>query len=65
MKLNKNNIIYFDPSRLVKSGKINKIIFNKTETLSSTNLKIYGYHPVSCNINNNKNLIFKNYSKNQ
>ena len=65
MKLNKSNIICFCPSRLIKSGKINKIIFNKTETLSSNNLKIYGYYPVLDNINSNKNLIFKNHSKNQ
>ena len=63
ISLNKNDIICFEPSRLIKSGKINKIIFNKTETLSNNDLEIYGYHPVSHN--NTNDLIFKYYSKNQ
>ena len=43
----KDNIICFDQSRIINLGKINKIIFNKTETLSNNSLKIKGYHPVS------------------
>ena len=65
IQLNKNNIVCFDTARLSKSGKINKIIFNKTETLSKNYLDVYGYHPVSNNINNPNYLIFKNYSKEQ
>ena len=65
MQLNKNNIKCFDAARLSKSGKINKIIFNKTETLSNNYFEIYGYHPVSCNINKPNHLFFKNYSKKQ
>ena len=65
IQLNKSNIVCFDTARLSKSGKINKIIFNKTETLSKNYLDIYGYHPVSYNTNNPNNLIFKNYLKEQ
>ena len=43
----KDNIFCYDQSRLINLGKINKIIFNKTETLSNNSLTIKGYHPVS------------------
>ena len=65
IKLNKVDLVCFDKSRLIKSGKINTIIFNKTETLSENYLEINGYHPVSYSINKHNNMIFKNYSKNQ
>ena len=45
--------------------KINTIIFNKTETLSENSLEIYGYHPVSYNINRNYQIICKNILKSQ
>ena len=64
-RLNKKNIICFDKSRLIKSGKINKIIFNKTETLSENIINIHSCHPVSYNIKKPNKLIFKNYSINQ
>ena len=65
IKLNKVDLVCFDKSRLIKSGKINTIIFNKTETLSENYLEINGYHPVTYSINKHNNMIFKNYSKNQ
>ena len=64
-RLNKKNIICFDKSRLIKSGKINKIIFNKTETLSENIINIHSCHPVFYNIKKPNKLIFKNYSINQ
>ena len=64
-QLNKSNIICFDKSRLIKSGNINTIIFNKTETLSNNYIKIHSYHPVSYKIKKSKKLIFNNYSVNQ
>ena len=65
LQLYKLNIVCFDKSRLIKSGKINTIIFNKTETLSENYLEIEGYHPISLNINKPNQFIFKHYSKSQ
>ena len=65
INLNKLEIECFDKSRLIKSGKINKIFFNKTETLSETSIEINGYHPVSYNINKPDHMIFRNYLKNR
>ena len=63
-QLNKNNILCFDNSRLIKSGEINTLLFNKTETLCKTELEIYSYHPVSLSNKKPFHLIFKNYFKN-
>ena len=65
IKLNQVDLVCFDKSRLIKSGKINTIIFNKTETLSKKDLEIYSYHPVSKSLNKANHIIFKNYLKNQ
>ena len=65
INLKKLDLVCFDKSRLIKSGKINTIIFNKTETLSENSLEIYGYHPVSYNINRNYQIICKNILKSQ
>ena len=65
IKLNQLDIVCFDKSRLIKSGKINTIIFNKTETLSQKDLEIYSYHPVSKSLNKANQIIFKRYLKNQ
>ena len=65
LELNRLNIVCFDKSRLIKSGKINTIIFNKTETLSENLLEIEGYHPISSNINRPNHFIFRYYSKSQ
>ena len=63
--LSTKNIICFDLSRLINSGKINKILINKTETLSNNYFTIQGYHPISF-VSNKKNLIkFLNYNKTQ
>ena len=61
----KKNIICFDLSRLINSGKINKIIFNKTETLSNNEFMVSGYHPVSSSLKNKNIIQFLNYSKEQ
>ena len=63
-QLNKYNILCFDNSRLIKSGKINTILVNKTETLCKTGLEIYSYHPVLLSTQRPFGLIFKNYLKN-
>ena len=64
-QINKLNLICFDKSRLIKSGKINTILLNKTETLCKTDFEIYSYNPVSYSINRPNNLIFKNYLRSQ
>ena len=61
----KLDISCFDKSRLIKSGKINTILFNKTETLSSNELQIYGYHPVSFNPQKPFYPSFKHFLKSQ
>jgi magnesium-transporting ATPase (P-type) len=43
-RLQKNKITCFDKSRLINSGKINTIIFNKTGTLCGKTLEIDGYY---------------------
>ena len=43
-RLQRNGIICFDKSRLINSGKINTVVFNKTGTLSNDTLEIIGYH---------------------
>ena len=63
--LNKVDITCFDQLRLLNLGEINKIIFNKTETLSSNNLNIIGYHPVYMNFNKKRQYKFLHFSKEQ
>ena len=63
--LNKVDITCFDQLRLLNLGEINKIIFNKTETLSSNNLNIIGYHPVYTNFNKKRQYKFLHFSKEQ
>ena len=62
--LYKEDITCFDLSRLINLGKINKILFNKTETLTDNFLTIHGYHPISfSSAKKNNNMKFINYSK--
>ena len=63
-RLRKENIICFDKSRLLNSGKINTIFFNKTGTLSYDNLGINSYHPIIFN-QKTGNITYKNYYKSQ
>ena len=63
--LNKVDITCFDQLRLLNLGEINKIIFNKTETLSNNNLNIIGYHPVYMNFNKKRQYKFLHFSKEQ
>ena len=63
--LQKDNIICFDPSKLFNIGKINKIIFNKTETLSNNSLSINGYHPIYLSSKRRDQLKLLRYSQQQ
>ena len=60
-KLQNENIICFDSSRLQNSGNINIIIFNKTEILSQEFLEINSYHPICFNSHCRPSLGFRNY----
>ena len=64
-RLQKENIICFDKSRLLNSGQINTIIFNKTRILCQDSLEINSYHPVYYNIQNHGYITFKTYSRNK
>ena len=64
-RLHKDNIICFDKSRLLNSGKINTIFFNKTRALSNDYLEINSFHPVIFSKQNSGNITFKNYNNNQ
>ena len=61
----KVNITCFDQSRLINLGLINKILLNKTETLSKNSLSIHGYHPIITNSKKKTQTNFINYSKEQ
>ena len=61
----KANITCFDTSRLINMGKINKIIFNKTETLSNNSLTINGYHPYCVGSIKKSKVNILNFSYNQ
>ena len=63
-RLKKEDIICFDKSRLLNSGQINTIIFNKTRTLCQDSLEINSYHPIYFNINKG-DITFKNYLRNK
>ena len=60
----KIDITCFDPSKIINIGRINQIIFNKTETLSKNNLSIFSHHPISFN-SKNKKIKFLNFTKEQ
>ena len=64
-RLKNENIICFDKSRLLNSGNINTIFFNKTGTLCSDNFEINGFHPVILNSQRPGCISFKNFSYNQ
>jgi magnesium-transporting ATPase (P-type) len=60
-RLQKENIICFDKSRLINSGKINTIIFSKTGTLSYDSLEINSFHPLNFNAHKSGYISFKSY----
>jgi cation-transporting ATPase 13A3/4/5 len=60
-RLQGNNIICFDKSRLLNSGRINTIILNKTGTLSNDILEINGYHVPNLNLHRKGHVIYNNY----
>ena len=64
-RLQKNNITCFDKSRLINSGKINTIIFNKTGTLSGETLEIDGYYIPNYSIEKEGNTFYNRYSASQ
>ena len=60
-RLQKENIICFDKSRLINSGKINTIIFSKTGTLCHDSLEINSFHPLNFNAHKSGYISFKSY----
>ena len=60
-RLQKENIICFDKSRLINSGKINTIIFSKTGTLCYDSLEINSFHPLNFNAHKSGYISFKSY----
>ena len=64
-RLQGNDIICFDKSRLINCGKINTIIFNKTGTLSKEHLEINGYHIPNLNMQKNGHITYNNYTTSQ
>ena len=64
-RLKKNNIICFDKSSLLNSGRIDTIFFSKTGTISYNYLEIHSYHPVSINPHKPNIINIKNYQKSQ
>ena len=64
-RLQGNNIICFDKSRLLNSGRINTIILNKTGTLSNDILEINGYHVPNLNLHRKGHVIYNNYLRTQ
>lgn len=60
-RLQKENIICFDKSRLINSGKINTIIFSKTGALCHDSLEINSFHPINFNAHKPGYISFKNY----
>jgi len=65
IQMHKANIICFDHSRLINLGTINKIILNKTETLSHNYLSISGYHPITFCSKKKGQIQFTHFSKEQ
>ena len=64
-RLQRNGIICFDKSRLINSGKINKIIFNKTGTLTHDTLELNGYHIPNFHIKKKDRIVYNNYTTSQ
>ena len=64
-RLHNDNIICFDKSRLLNSGNINTIFFNKTGALCHDYFEINGFHPLIGNNQNPNNITFKNFSSSQ
>ena len=64
LKLNNDNngIQCIDESKLIESGKINRIIFDKTGTLTSNNIEISAFIPLYFDISSYK-FYFKIYEK--
>jgi magnesium-transporting ATPase (P-type) len=64
-RLQGNGIICFDKSRLINSGKINTVVFNKTGTLSNDTLEISGYHIPNNEINKKGRIVYNIYNNSQ
>ena len=64
-RLQKNGIICFDKSRLINSGKINTIIFNKTGTLTNDMYEINAYHIPNFNLKKKEHIIYNSYLTSQ
>jgi len=60
---NKHNIQCIDESRLIESGKINRVIFDKTGTLTENKIEISAFIPLYYD-NSPYKFIFKIYEKN-
>ena len=65
VQLYKANIICVDQSKLSNLGKINKLILNKTETLSNNYILINGYHPITFDRKKKTKIKFIHFSKEQ
>ena len=64
-RLQGNDIICFDKSRLINSGRINTIVFNKTGTLSNDHLELNGYHIPIISSHRSGHYTYKNYTGSQ
>ena len=64
-RLQGKDVICFDKSRLINSGRINTIIFNKTGTLSNDTLEINGYHIPNLNLQRKGHTIYNSYTISQ
>ena len=64
-RLENKNIFCFDRSRLLNSGEVNTIFFNKSIFSFQDSLEIYSYHPIYFNAHKANYLSFKFYLKKQ
>ena len=64
-RLQGNGIICFDKSRLINSGRINTIVFNKTGTLSNDTLEISGYHIPNYEVHKKGKITYNIYNNSQ
>ena len=64
-RLQGNGIICFDKSRLINSGRINTIVFNKTGTLSNDTLEISGYHIPNYEVHKKGKIAYNIYNNSQ
>ena len=64
-RLQGNEIICFDKSRLINSGRINTIVFNKTGTLSNGHLELNGYHIPNITSHRSGHTTYNNYARSQ